>query len=245
MINACYLGVQPSSFHTCPICGAAVPRGLIQDHAEFCIGAPGKLRSDTPASTAILSAAALQQPESTAQHLATRHDADQAKPSACSQPKEISKSANALSMLMAEQRERSQVHVFFLEHLPNGSWQAYWHVKGSKAARAPAHSTQASSGCSSREDVPAPMPVPSSQAVWTATTQMSGSIMGSVNAPDASTSKAKITVQLQTNVAAGAQDELKQLTGNQRSGSFRGSPSLLKSALQKNVRLCRAAPAVR
>jgi hypothetical protein len=62
----------------------------------------------------------------------------------------------------------------------------------------------------------------------------------------ASAGKAKVTVELQTNVPPGSEEDLAQLTaGSSAPSTFKGSPSLLKSALQKNVRLCRAAPAVR
>lgn len=62
----------------------------------------------------------------------------------------------------------------------------------------------------------------------------------------------KVGLRLLTNVppAAGRGDITWQTQGLQSSeisvdGRFRGSPSILKSALQKNVRLCRAASAVR
>ncbi|KAL0035771.1 hypothetical protein WJX77_002248 [Trebouxia sp. C0004] len=72
-----------------------------------------------------------------------------------------------------------------------------------------------------------------------------GAVASGVGLSSTSAGKAKVTVELQTNVP-GSEADLAQLTASSSAPStFKGSPSLLKSALQKNVRLCRAAPAVR
>ena len=150
--------------------------------------------------------------------------------------------ANALSYLMAEQREQSQVMVFFLQHMPDKTWQTHWWTRGPK----PSSSLPAENDSKSIQKVSATQTNGSkasrTKAVWSVSTQILSSVVQSPTAAGTGSNKSKVTVQLQTNLAPGSEADLAQMAYK---GTFKGSPSLLKSALQKNVRLGRAAPAVR
>ena len=238
------LPLQASSFRTCPVCEIAVPRALLQNHAETCKGALPSVKN-TSACAAPSRALSLQLAVNTPQ-AALSHESSQPRSVLHHQQPAPPTAGNAFSVLMSEQRERSQILIFFLEHLPDDSWQAHWWTKGSKRADAvpsQAHATSASNPDSTATSAAS---TPSCQAVWSATTQMSTCILQVVGLSSASAGKAKVTVELQTNVPPGSEEDLAQLTaGSSAPSTFKGSPSLLKSALQKNVRLCRAAPAVR
>ncbi len=219
-----------------------MPRALIQSHAENCKGRVTKAsvrKTDAAGHSSVQSLPLTPEPKQDP----LPHADSQSTP-AVSQQQQISSTAgNALSFLMAEQRERSQVLVFFMEQLPDNTWQAHWWTKGATStAVASSQIPQQSTTTAAAAANPAAS-TPSSPAVWSATTQISSSILQSTGSSSTGSSKAKVTVQLQTNVAPGAEGDLVQLTGAAIS-TFKGSPSLLKSALQKNVRLCRAAPAV-
>ena len=115
-----------------------------------------------------------------------------------------------------------QTHCFYLEGLVDGGFRCHWWLRGSAGAQRP----------------PA-------KAVWSATSSVALSRLPGGG-------DGKLGLQLLTNVppAAGGDAVTWQSPGllsNQPppDGCFRGSPSLLKSALQKNVRLCRAGSAVR
>ena len=153
--------------------------------------------------------------------------------------------ANALSYLMAEQREQSQVMVFFLEQAPDKTWQTYWWTKGPKGRSS---SLSVGSDLDSVQQASTAQTTgsksPCTKAVWSVSTQILSSVMQSPTAAGSGSSKSKVTVQLQTNVAPGSEADLAHMA-HTAPGTFKGSPSLLKSALQKNVRLSRAAPAVR
>ena len=225
------------------MCEVAVPRALLQNHAENCkvaLATIKKSSSCTP-SKVLSQQLAVNTPQAALSHESTQptsvvHHQQPALPTA----------GNAFSVLMSEQRERSQILVFFLEHLPDDSWQAHWWTKGSKTADAVPSKAHATSVSNPGSTATSAASMPSCQAVWSATTQMSTCILQVVGLSSASAGKAKVTVELQTNVPPGSEADLAQLTaGSSAPSTFKGSPSLLKSALQKNVRLCRAAPAVR
>ena len=152
--------------------------------------------------------------------------------------------ANALSYLMAEQREQSQVMVFFLEHLPDKTWQTRWRTKGPKSSSSLPVESDPESIQKANAAQTTGSKAPCTKAVWSISMQILSSVLQSPTAAGTGSSKSKVTVQLQTNVAPGSEADLAQMT-HIAPGTFRGSPSLLKSALQKNVRLGRAAPAVR
>ena len=160
------------------------------------------------------------------------HQDAQAAPASSQQPPPAA--ANAFSYLMAEQREQSQVVVFFLEQMPDKTWETYWWTKGPKSGNKYVNNTAHTAAGKA----------PCSKAIWSTTTQILSSILQSPTASGTGSSKSKVTVQLQTNVAPGSDADLAQMA-HTAPGAFKGSTSLLKSALQKNVRLCRAAPAVR
>ena len=143
---------------------------------------------------------------------------------------------------MAEQREQSQVMVFFLEQTPDKTWRTYWWTKGSKSSCLPGESGDNSQ--TARAAQTARSTATSTKSVWSMATQILSSVVQSPMGTGTGSSKSKVTVQLQTNVAPGSEADLAQMT-HTAPGTFRGSPSLLKSALQKNVRLGRAAPAIR
>ena len=152
--------------------------------------------------------------------------------------------ANALSYLMAEQREQSQVMVFFLQLMPDKTWQTHWWTKALKSSSSlPVQSNPESLQKASVAQTTGSK-ASCTKAVWSVSTQILGSVVQSPGAVGTGSSKSKVTVQLQTNVAPGSEANLEQMTQS-APGTFKGSPSLLKSALQKNVRLGRAAPAVR
>ena len=118
----------------------------------------------------------------------------------------------------------AQTHCFYLEDLHNGGFRCHWWLKGSTGTGRPA-----------------------AKAVWSATSSIALSKL-----PGAG--DGKLGLQLLTNVApaAGGGDAVTwQAPGllSNHSGppgsQYRGSPALLKSALQKNVRLCRPPSAIR
>ncbi len=120
-----------------------------------------------------------------------------------------------------------QTHCFYLEDLHNGGFRCHWWLKGSPGPGRPA-----------------------AKAVWSATSSIALSRL-----PGAG--DGKLGLQLLTNVppagGGGGGDNAVtwQAPGllSNHSGppgsQYRGSPALLKSALQKNVRLCRPASAIR
>ena len=118
-----------------------------------------------------------------------------------------------------------QTHCFYLEDLHNGGFRCHWWLKGSTGTGRPA-----------------------AKAVWSATSSIALSRLPGAN-------DGKLGLQLLTNVApagGGGGDAVTwQAPGllSNHSGppgsQYRGSPALLKSALQKNVRLCRPASAIR
>lgn len=223
--------LQPSSFRTCPLCERAVPRALIERHVGTCDGASqaSSCRKVDQGSAANLNL----QPDESKQVPRDRQSQGDSQTTSLVKQHAPSAAGNALSFLMAEQREQSQVMVFFLEQLPDSTWKTYWWSKGPKS----------SAGLPAHHDI---VKMPGSKSVWSSTTQMSSSIIQSTSTPASSSSKSKVTVQLHTNVAPGQEADLAQMTSTTPGAdTFKGSPSLLKSALQKNVRLCRAAPAVR
>ncbi len=239
-----HLPLQASSFRTCPVCEIAVPRALLQNHAENCKGALPSVKKTSACaapSRALSPQLAVNTPQAALSHESSQptsvvHHQQPAPPTA----------GNAFSVLMSEQRERSQVLVFFLEHLPDDRWQAHWWTKGSKKPDAVPSQERANSVSNPDSTATSAASTPSCQAVWSATTQISACIVQGAGLSSASAGKAKVTVELQTNVPTGSEADLAQLTaGSLAPSTFKGSPSLLKSALQKNVRLCRAAPAVR
>ncbi|KAA6419829.1 MAG: hypothetical protein FRX49_10192 [Trebouxia sp. A1-2] len=232
---------QASSFRTCPVCETAVPRALLQSHAENCKGA---LPSVKNTSACTPSRALSQQLAANTPQAAAIHETSQPTSTVPHQQPALPTPGNAFSVLMSEQRERSQVLVFFLEYLPDDSWQVHWWTKGSKTATpSTAHANSVSNPGSTATSAAS---MPSCQAVWSATTQVSACILQGMSSSSASAGKAKLTLEVQTNVPPGSEADLAQLTaGSLAPSTFKGSPSLLKSALQKNVRLCRAAPAVR
>lgn len=232
-------GLQPSSYRTCPLCAKSFPRALIQNHAEFCKGASALLTVPSPEAS---NTGELQPVISKAGGSSSTPQSDQGSDAtAANSQQPPSAAANAFSYLMAEQREQSQVMVFFLEQMQDKTWQTYWWTKGPKSSsRLPAQTNSESADTASA--APTAVKLPHSKAVWSTTTQILSSVLHS---PTATTpNKSKVTVQLQTNVAPGSSGDLAQMTQTAR-GGYNGSPSLLKSALQKNVRLCRAASAVR
>ncbi len=115
-----------------------------------------------------------------------------------------------------------QTHCFFLEGLEGGGFRCHWWLRGSAGAERPAAKT-----------------------VWSATSSISLSRLQRGG-------DGKLGLQLLTNVAPAAGSDAitwqsPALLSNQPppDAIFRGSPSLLKSALQKNVRLCRPGSAIR
>ncbi|KAL0055001.1 hypothetical protein WJX82_005601 [Trebouxia sp. C0006] len=157
---------QASSFRTCPVCEIAVPRALLQNHAETCKGALPSVKN-TSACAAPSRALSLQLAVNTPQ-AALSHESSQPRSVLHHQQPAPPTAGNAFSVLMSEQRERSQILIFFLEHLPDDSWQAHWWTKGSKRADAvpsQAHATSASNPDSTATSAAS---TPSCQAVWAA-----------------------------------------------------------------------------
>lgn len=235
-------GLQPSSYRTCPLCAKQIPRALIQNHAENCKGVSAHVPVQASGTSngqdlQPLAAKASVQVNCSQQMEKVIHAA-----AGSSQPPPLAP-ANAFSYLMAEQREQSQVMVFFLEQMPDKTWRTYWWTKGSKASSClPVESGHDSKKASAAQT--AHSTATCTKSVWSVATQILSSVVHSPTATGTGSSKSKVTVQLQTNVAPGSEADLAQMT-HTAPGIFKGSPSLLKSALQKNVRLGRAAPAVR
>lgn len=279
----------------CPLCGAAIPRLLVQSHVDSCQGKaaeqPGldKDTSTHQASDSNGNAQTLQKlPEehqhqqhhrqlsSQQQQVDQRHKLQQKQtqqqqqqhPDVQHQPQQQLGQAiqhvyaevpagdaamgkaqptkmaagNAFSALMAEQRQRSRVVVLHLERSPDNSWQVHCWTKGTNTQGI----TSSSSAPDSQAAAPSSKPVLRSQSAWCGQTQISSSVMQPQDASASSAVATKLTFQLQTNVLSEGGGSAAQLMQSQPSGrGFKGSASLLKSALQKNVRLCRAEAAVR
>ncbi|KAL3133249.1 hypothetical protein ABBQ38_007132 [Trebouxia sp. C0009 RCD-2024] len=232
---------QPSSYRTCPLCAKSFPRALIQNHADSCKGASALLPVQSPEAS---DTGELQPVISKASGSSGTQQSDQGSDAtAANSQQPPSAAANAFSYLMAEQREQSQIMVFFLEQTQDKTWQTYWWTKGPKTStRLPAQTNSESADTASA--APTSVKTPHSKAVWSTTTQILSSVLHSPTATSPGSAKSKVTVQLQTNVAPGSEGDLARMTQT-APGAYKGSPPLLKSALQKNVRLCRAAAAVR
>mmetsp|Transcript_13203 Transcript_13203/g.39995 ORF Transcript_13203/g.39995 Transcript_13203/m.39995 type:complete len:675 (+) Transcript_13203:610-2634(+) len=175
---------------------------------------------------------------------------------------------NAFAAMMTAQRELSQTHQFFLERDPSGSWHWYWWLKvpgqaapGQAASGQGQPAAQSSPGqVGTQEQSPSTRHIdsnatqppslsqpsgarPSSRGVWSAVTQV------------AFEPGSKSVVKLLTNVGAigtGPNPEGPEmgwstpgLASNGSGARWHGSTAPLKSALQKNIRLCRAHAAVR
>lgn len=233
--------MQPSSYRSCPLCAKQIPRALIENHAENCKGVSARVPVQTPDTSNEQDLQPLTAKASVKANCSQQIEKDTHAAPASSHPPAPAP-ANAFSYLMAEQREQSQVMVFFLEQMPDKTWSTYWWTKGSKLSsclpgKSGDDSQKASAAQTARSTATYTKPV------WSATTQISSCVVQSPTAGTGS-NKTKVTVQLQTNMAPGSEADLAQMTPT-APGIFKGSPSLLKSALQKNVRLGRAAPAVR
>ena len=217
-----------------------MPRTLIQAHVEQCKGASSRAVNFSTAGDP----AGVDPPHLKTQESERDPRSGNGTPGhAPVHQQTFSTAGNAFSLLMAEQREQSQVMVFFLEQKTDQTWHTYWWPKRPKtpAALLGRGVDQSAADCHAPDKVTR---APESKSVWSATTQISSAIMQNIKAADAN--KVKMNVQLQTNAAPGAEADVAQLSGTAPgTGGFKGSASLLKSALQKNVRLCRAAPAVR
>ncbi len=224
----------------CPLCTTQFPRALIQNHAESCKGTSAHLPVQSSEAS---NTDKLQPLKSMATGSPGTQQSDQGTHAVTANSQQPpSAAANALSFLMAEQREQSQV-IFFLEQMQDKTWQTYWWTKGRRSPSSlPAQTNNESTDTASAAQTAAKMP--HSKAVWSANTQILSSVLHSPTATGPGPSRSKVTVQLQTNVAPGSEADLAQMT-HTAPGAFKGSLSLLKSALQQNVRLGRAAPAVR
>lgn len=225
----------------CPLCTKQFPRALIQNHAESCQGTSAHL----PVQSSLASNTDKHQPLiSKTNKISSAQQSDQGTEAVTPNSQQPpAAAANAFSYLMAEQREQSQITIFFLEQMQDKTWQTYWWTKGPKSSlHLPAQARDGSTNAASAAQSAAKMP--HSKAVWSATTQMLSSVLLSPKASGQGSGKSKVTMQLQTNIPPGSEADLAQMT-HTSPGAYKGSPSLLKSALQKNVRLCRAAPAVR
>lgn len=231
--------LQASSFRTCPICETTVPRKLIESHVSSCVGKPVKASRTVPV-TAVAAAAAAStvegvHSETPATQQTSIHGNDP------SQQQLQAAASNAFATLMAEQRVRSRIVVLFLERLPAGTWQTHCWVKGPQASSDPTETSHAASPRLQQRRITL-----CKQAAWSAQTQISSSVLETNVVAGNSSTPAKLTFHLQTNVPSQAGGDMAQLLHAAPAAStFKGSASLLKSALQKNVRLCRAAPAVR
>ena len=265
----------PSKYAVCPVCSCQIPTAFLAEHAADCGSgrqdstsspatacAKSGRAADTPSGPATVPAHAVsgsagqETPEAVGNDAAPAEEpvsggeqlkatAAQATPGASAfdhmlqRQKDLSRvlatscvacaASDYLSLLVALLTDCGscaspvQTHCFYLEDLHNGGFRCHWWLKGSTGAGRPA-----------------------AKAVWSA-----GSSIALSRLPGAG--DGKLGLQLLTNVppAGGGAAVTWQAPGllSNHSGppgsQFRGSPALLKSALQKNVRLCRPASAIR
>lgn len=251
--------MQVSSFSTCPLCTAVVPRLLIQSHVNSCQGKPakalglahnnGEVGRNESSNNGELDASSHNKTDDIShkvQVLQQRSEPilqpDSLEVAAISRQPQKPAAGNAFSALMAEQRERSKVVVLHLERSTDNTFQTYCWTKR-PGANSPTDSNPASQAHSSK---PPTQSLQCTPAVWSAQTQISSSVMQSCGTPASHSAASKVTLQLQTNMPSEAGGEAAQLVkAAPVATTFKGGASLLKSALQKNVRLCRPASAVR
>ena len=235
-----------------------VPRLLIQSHVDSCQGKPAKVlclahnngdvgRNDSSDNEKLDASSHDKTNDVThkvqvLQQCSEPMQPDTLKVAAVSRQPEKPAAGNAFSALMAEQRERSKVVVLHLERSTDNTFQTYCWTKR-PGTNSPTDGSYTSQAHSSK---PPTQRLQCTPAVWSAQTQISSSVMQSCGTPASHLVTSKVTLQLQTNMPSEAGGEAAQLVkAAPVATTFKGGASLLKSALQKNVRLCRPAPAVR
>ena len=176
-------------------------------------------------------------------------------------PAGLPKGNNALAELMRMQRQRAAAHNFFLELRSDGGWRWSWWQDGARGpwdpkpagttpdgAAALAGAGAAPNGHPGRGAVgqagvnPGGRPV----AMWSGVMQVDACVVAGLGSEQGSGSalgparggakQPKAALRLLTNAASGAGGELGGGGGGPR---YTGGAALLKSALQKNVRLGR------
>ncbi|KAK9915160.1 hypothetical protein WJX75_005443 [Coccomyxa subellipsoidea] len=156
---------------------------------------------------------------------------------------------NAFAHMMQKQRERSQTWSFFLGRHPDGAY--YWHIWRDKHLAADAKATGGEKADAGLDHATQQRLIAS--AKWSATVQVPlAALECRCEGSTATAADTKVTMKLLTDIQPGPEDSLRAL-GNEgsaqspsgRAWEYTGTSGLLKSALQKNVRLGRADAAVR
>ena len=176
-------------------------------------------------------------------------------------PAGLPKGSNALAELMRMQRQRAAAHNFFLELRSDGGWRWSWWQDGARGPRDPKPAGVAPNGAAALAGAsaapgenpgrggigqaganPGGRPV----ATWSGVMQVDASVVAGLGSEPGSGSgsgparggakQPKAALRLLTNAASGAGGELGGGGGGPR---YTGGAALLKSALQKNVRLGR------
>ena len=171
------------------------------------------------------------------------------------------KGNNALAELMRMQRQRAAAHNFFLELRSDGGWRWSWWQDGARGQRDPKPASATPEGAAAFAGVgaapdghpgrggigqagadPGGRPV----ATWSGVMQVDACVVAGLGSEPGSGSgsgparggakQPKAALRLLTNAASGAGGELGGGGGGPR---YTGGAALLKSALQKNVRLGR------
>ncbi|EIE19351.1 hypothetical protein COCSUDRAFT_58644 [Coccomyxa subellipsoidea C-169] len=143
---------------------------------------------------------------------------------------------------MQRQRERSQTWSFFLGRHPDGAY--YWHMWRDKHIPADAANTGVVKAEPGLDEAAQQRLV--SAAKWSASVQVPLSALECRCESGPAAAETKVALRLLTDIQPGSEEELKALgdgAAEKASGKawvFTGTSSLLKSALQKNVRLGRA-----
>lgn len=176
-------------------------------------------------------------------------------------PAGLSKGTNALAELMRMQRQRAAAHNFFLELRSDGGWRWSWWQDGGRGQREPNLAGATPGGAAALAGVgAAPDEYPGRGAVgqaganpggrpvatWSGVMQVDECVVAGLGSGSGSGpglgpvhgggKQPKAVMRLLTNAASGAGGEL----GAGGSGPrYTGGVALLKSALQKNVRLGR------
>ncbi|BDA43711.1 hypothetical protein COCOBI_04-7260 [Coccomyxa sp. Obi] len=227
-----------SSFESCPVCNNKFHRIVLPFHINSCLnGGVGK-STGSPAP-----------PKPSAQSLPEPSRAASESTSLPSQPGNSAldtaagTAANAFAHMIQSQREQSQTWSFFLGRKPDGAY--FWHMWRDSVTSKGGSPTDQGVDEQTQKHLTA-------SAKWSASVQVPLAALECRSENTAASAAAtKVTLKLLTDIEPGAANTLSTLedaavTRSSAPGwEYTGNNGLLKSALQKNIRLGRADAAVR
>jgi hypothetical protein len=251
------------SYRTCPVCSASIPSApaFAEAHVAACLD-----RQQQREAAAVAAAAGKRREEEEEQAAAAaaakaaEEDDDEKRPQQQQQQQQQQPAAGKSAfdeLRRGSEAQRPHSHVFYLEHCPpahpggQGSWRWHWWPRRRAAAAAGAAATAP----------PPTLPPPAWEATVTLGSARRGGGAGGGGGGNGASNGA-VEVRLQTNLPSGDGADVSfdnpllasngwppgaptAAAAQPHPPRWRGSAAVLKSALQKNVRLCRPGPAVR